>query len=149
MADIAKKGEWKAQNTRTNEWVTVQKRRYRNRFAGKTGKAAMDNSEKFKAAEIKIPLFISNVNKETAEEDICEYIKNKTSEVVSLEKIKMKKERPYNAYKMLVNKNKLEIFLDDQFWPDGITFRRFIHFKYRKEEGKSLSQSEVLNTING
>lgn len=99
----------------------------------------MDNSEKFKAAEIKIPLFISNVHKET--DDVCEYNKNKTSEIVSLEKIKMKKDRPYNVYKMFVNKNKLEIFLDDQFWRDGITFRRFIHFEYRKVEGKSLSQS--------
>lgn len=113
MTDIAKKREWNTQNAKTNEWVTVQKRRHRNRFAGKTGKAAMDNSEKFIAAEIKISLFISNVHKETAEDDICEYIKNKTSEIVSLEKIKMKKERPYNVDKMFVNKNKLEIFLDD------------------------------------
>lgn len=101
IADIAKKGEWKTQNAKTSEWVTVQNRRYRNRFDGKIGKAATDNTEKFKAAEVKIPLFITNVNKETAEEDVCKYIKNKTSEVVSLEKIKMKKERPYNAYKIL------------------------------------------------
>lgn len=144
MADIVRHGKFIMRDKPNDEWISVQKRRYRNRFEGKTGKAVTKLNEKFKAAEIKIPLFISNVNKETTEDDICQYIKFKTSEAVSLEKIIMKKERSYNAFKVLVNKNKLEMFLNDEMWPDGITFRRFIHFRDRKKEGENVSQSGEL-----
>lgn len=144
MADIVRHGKFIMRDKPNDEWISVQKRRYRNRFEGKTGKAVTKLNEKFKPAEIKIPLFISNVNKETTEDDICQYIKFKTSEAVSLEKIIMKKERSYNAFKVLVNKNKLEMFLNDEMWPDGITFRRFIHFRDRKKEGENVSQSGEL-----
>lgn len=138
MAEIAKNGEWKIQNKPSQEWITVQKRKTKNRFEGNTGKATTDLDEKFKAADIKIPLFISNVNKETSENDICQYIKNKTAETVTLEKMKMKKERPYNAFKVFISKTQLDKFLDDKLWPDGISFRRFIYFKNRTE-GKNDS----------
>lgn len=151
MAETVRNGEWRPLMKPTDEWITVQKRRYRNRFAGRTGKATTNMSEKFKAADMTVPLFISNVNKETAVEDICQYIKKKTEQVVSLEKITMKTEKPYNAFKLLVNKSKLETFLDDQMWPDGITFRRFIHFKNVKQDRNNIiSEKEgISNTING
>ncbi|KAJ8714562.1 hypothetical protein PYW07_004679 [Mythimna separata] len=129
MAEIVKlPGEWK-QNKPTEEWTVVQRERHKNRFIGKLGKARTDVETKFKAAETRIPLFISNVNKDTQEADICEYIYNKTKEKVSLEKVIMKKERPYNSFKIFVSMNKIDTFLNDNLWPDGITFRRFIRFK--------------------
>lgn len=134
MADIVKSaGVWK-QNMPTEEWTVVQRGRYKNRFIGKMGKAITSVETKFKAAETKIPLFISNVNKDTLETDICEYIYNKTQEKVTLEKVIMKKERPYNSFKIFVSINKIDTFLDNNLWPDGISFRKFIRFRPRSSD---------------
>lgn len=128
MANVVSNGEWK-QSAPLNEWTLVQNKKSRS-FAGKKGIAVSNSSDKFRAADLKIPLFITYVNKETEEQDICEYIKTKTGEIVSLEKIKIKKDRSYSAFKCYVSKHKLQTFLDDQLWPVGIVFRRFVRRRY-------------------
>lgn len=143
MAEVVSEGVWK--ENEQEGWTLVQNRRStRNKFIGMTGKAVSSPKGKFKAAESRIPLFISNVNKETTENDICEYIKNKTQEVVNLERVNMKKERPYNAFKIFVSKYKLDTFLNDNLWPEGITFRRFIFFKKTIDRGNT----QMANKIN-
>ncbi|KAL0840037.1 hypothetical protein ABMA28_015361 [Loxostege sticticalis] len=131
MAEILNNGEW-TKTKPDDGWISVQKNKYRNRFDGKTGTASLKCTGRFKAAETKIPLFISNVNKETTEQDICEYVEKMTQETVVLEKITMKNDRPYNAFKLFVTKHKMHIFLNDKLWPEGIRFRRFVFFKREK-----------------
>lgn len=141
MADMLKqKVEWKTEKP-SEEWAIVQRKRYRNRFIGLTGKAVSDSESKFKAADIKLPLFISNVSKDVTEKDICDYIHSKTQEKVTLERINMKAERPYNAFKVYVPKHKIDIYLCDSIWPDGIKFRRFVHLS----KGILSSQSQSVN----
>lgn len=93
------------------------------------GKAESDPTIKFKAADIKIPLFVSNVHKSVVESDIIDYIYQKTKEKVFLLKIEMKRQKDYNSYKIFVSKTKIDIFLDDKMWPSGISFRRFVSLK--------------------
>lgn len=112
-----------------SEWVTVQKKRIKNRFMEPCkGKAQTEPEVKFKAANIKVPLFINNVDKQTSEKDIIDYIIQKTNVVVTLKKINMMKQKHYNAYKIFVPHTKLSVFLEDQLWPEGIQFRRFIYY---------------------
>lgn len=143
LADIVKKGDWK-ENKHEEQWIMVQRSRTRNRFAGRTGKAASNSVGKFKAADIMIPVFISNVNKNTTERDICEYIQQRTNEVVKLEKVNMKSERQYNAFKLFIPKHKLGTFLDDKFWPTGIMFRKFINFKKGKVSD-TVNENTIVN----
>lgn len=132
FADIVRtEGEWKQNNSPSEEWKLFQRKKLRNRFIGKTGKAVTESQSKFKAAVTQVPLFISNVNKNTSETDICDYIQAKTKEKITMEKINMKKDRPYNAFKIFVSQNKLDVYLNDELWPDGIKFRRFVHFRMR------------------
>ncbi|KOB68676.1 Mutant cadherin [Operophtera brumata] len=129
MAEVlGQEGEWKSENPR-QEWIEVRRRRYRNRTEGITGKATIKPSDRFKPADIKIPLFISNDHKETSEKDIAEFILSKTSEKVFLQKTKMKTLRDYNAYKMMVTRHKLDLFLNDEIWPDGVTCRHFMPYR--------------------
>lgn len=129
MAEILmQKDEWKPESP-NEEWIKVQKRKHRNITEGITGKAKVISSDKFKPADLKIPLFISNVHKDTLEGDIVRFIFSKTKENVLLQKIKIKTKREYNAYKMIVSRNKLDLFLNDEIWPDGVTCRRFMPYK--------------------
>lgn len=128
---LSNKNTWKLPKDADNKWTLVQRKRYRNRFIGNMGKAVEDSANKFKPAVTKIPLYISNVHKEVSESDIVDYIYGKTNEKVDMVKINMKFEKDYNSYKVYVNKNKLDVFLDDKLWPSGISFRRFVNIKER------------------
>ncbi|KAL4705457.1 hypothetical protein ACJJTC_007029 [Scirpophaga incertulas] len=122
---LCREGDWKNDDKR-NKWQTVKLKRNKYRYRGMMGKATTSPNVKFKSVDIKLPIFISNVSKATLEDDILSYIKGKTSETVTLYKINMKTEKSYNSYKLYVPKDKLDIFLDDNFWPHGITYRRFV-----------------------
>lgn len=93
---------------------------------------ARDLQCNFKAAYKKIPIFITNVHLDTNECDIIDYIRNKTKEVVVLERINMKTQRGHKAYKFLTSECNVSLYLDEQLWPAGIIFRRFVNFKHKK-----------------
>lgn len=79
---MAGNGEvWKKEQP-DEKWIVVQRKRLRNQFIGSKGKAESVPNSKFKAAEMKVPLFISNVHTEVLKEDIAEYIYEKTKESV-------------------------------------------------------------------
>lgn len=134
------------------EWTLVQKRRPRknNRLKGKMGCNSVETEYNFRAADRKVPIFITNVHKGTSESNICKYIYNKTSENVSLEKIVMKKQSDHDAYKFFVSASKLQIFMDEKLWPSGIIFRRFVHFtKKYSPETVNVSDDGRYNKFNG
>lgn len=134
MADLVKRpGNWK-DKSKEEKWAVVQRRRYRNRFLGNKGNASiLDNN--FVAAEKWTPLYISNVKKGTALEYISEYIKGKTGLGLRLEKLNMKDEKQYDSYRLFVPDNEVEKFLSCEFWPKGITFRKYV--------GRSLPRSAI------
>lgn len=128
----------------SNEWQTVTRKTPKQyRLTSQKGCASTTPRGKFRAAENKVPLFISNVSTETLECDIVNYIKEKTNDIVSLKKINMKHARNYNAYKLYVSKHKVDIYLNDQFWPSGVSFRRFVHFMYRTNTKNSLKLNDA------
>lgn len=140
LADVVRTGDWKVPK-QDEEWTLVQKRRLRNRFVANRGKAIVGPDVNFKAADIKIPIYIYNVAKDVPMCDIASYICSKTNLTVDLEKMSMKVPKAYDAYKVLVPKHKLEIFLKNDFWPEGIAYRRFVDFKTKNNYGKNSEQS--------
>lgn len=125
-------------NTDNEGWQQVmRKKRSSYRYRGQMGVASELNG-RFKAAEKRVPIFISNVHKDTSENDITEYIQSKTQESVSLKKIDTKKLKYHHAYKFFVSVSKMPLFLDEKLWPEGIIFRRFVHFKQKSMHRNSL-----------
>lgn len=122
-------------NEDEKEWqlVDYRKKKSNNRYKGQSG-TAIETEFNFKAAERKIPIFITNIHKNTNEEDIISHIKLKTNETVLLEKIEIKKKTDYKAFKFLVSEFKVSMFLDKNVWPIGIIFRKFVNFKYKKTD---------------
>lgn len=133
-------------NENVNEWTLVKRKKIKSRFLGSKGKAMQEPNNKFRAADIQIPLFITNVDKQTSENDISEYILSKTQTKVVLKKIKMRKEKNYNAYKILVPHNKLALFLNDNLWPEGVSFRRFVYFN-KNNSNDNMNNNQNSGTI--
>lgn len=128
-------------------WNTVTyKNRQSYRYKGKAG-IARDVEGSFKAAERKVPIFISNVHKDTLTKDIVSHIQCKTKELVSLERINTKKQKDHYAFKFFVSETKLSLFLDETIWPKGIIFRRFVHYK-PKYANTLLVRTAVNKTCN-
>lgn len=121
--------------------VTARKSTPKTRMRGKMGTSS-EAEGKFRAADRKVPIFISNVHIDTSEKDITEYILKKTQIPVKLEKIAMKIQDSHNAYKFFVEESKINMFLDDKLWPRGIIFRRFVHFKYKFTTGGAAASSD-------
>lgn len=64
---------------------------------------------------------------------------------MSLSKIAMKKDKSYYSYKVFVNKSKLGQYLNDNLWPSGITFRRFVVFKGNSDG--TVNKLSVANNL--
>uniref|UniRef100_A0A2A4IUH6 Uncharacterized protein n=1 Tax=Heliothis virescens TaxID=7102 RepID=A0A2A4IUH6_HELVI len=143
MADVVKDGEWKREE-RSDGWTTVQRRRYRNRFAGSRGKAVVEINTNFKAAEIKVPIYIYNVAKDVTVCDINKYVTTKSKLNVTVEKMKMRLEKEYNSFKVFVPKDKIDLFMDADFWPIGVAYRRFVEFRNKTD----LGANSEINTNN-
>lgn len=153
LSDVLREGgEWR--NESPNEgWVKIQRRRLRNRFVGLKGKADILPQCTFKAADVNVPFYIYNVNKDTKMEDIVTYIKSKTNVEVVLRKIDMKRNKGYAAYKFLIPKHELNVFMDVNLWPAGVSFRRFVYYNgatERRRQGDlqpsdSTSNNKSLN----
>lgn len=135
-ANIAQGGEWKQ---------VINKRKIYNRFKGNKGRAVPTLDGKFKAADIKTMFYIYNVDKNATAEDIRDYVLNKTQVEISPELITMKQAKGYIAYKFRIPRHKLPVFLDENLWPEGISFRRF--FSFNKMRGQ-VQQTDNTRNVN-
>lgn len=139
MAEVlkSKKEEKRAADNKDSEWkIVTYKKQTRNRFISKQGKASSEPNSKFRAAETnKIPLFISNISKETTEQDIVEYIRCKTQIEVNLTKVLSKTNRSYDSYLFYVDSFKVSLFLNEEIWPKGICFRKYVVFNKKDSAG--------------
>lgn len=135
-------------NKDNDGWQKVERRRkqLKYRYTGKSG-VARDVDVNFRAAEKKVPVFITNVHSETKKEDIIKYIHSKTHESVSLQRIITKKQTDHSAFKFFVSQAKLSMYLDENLWPEGIIFRRFVNFIPRSMN-RVVSDSGLTNNKN-
>lgn len=143
LAEIAR-GEWKPPK-QDDEWTLVQRKRYRNRFVGQRGNAILDTEEKFKAAVIKTPIYIYNVSKEVSTSDILNYINHRSNLAVCVEQMNMKIDKNYNSFKIFVPRQKLDVFLRSDFWPEGIAYRRFIQLEHKQTGMKDIIENKKLS----
>lgn len=125
--------------------IQSKKQKYKDRRKGNIGSVVVASEEKFRSADRNIPMFLSNVHRDTVESDIINYIQNKTGEKVSLEKIKINRPCEHNAYKFFVSQSKLQMYLDDKLWPQGVVFRRFIN--YRPKHIKHMNEHSTITSV--
>lgn len=99
--------------------------------------------------DINMPIYISNVDKEVSKEDIIAYIKEKTDLHVNVEKMDMKLTKDYHSYKIYIPKRKEDIIMTEDFWPKGVTYRRFIHFRTNRKDTVETQNKNNTPSKNG
>lgn len=150
VQDGLAKPQSKAQKS-DEKWTLVQrkKNRLRNRFVGNTGTAIVPSDNNFKAASTLVPIYVYNVSKETSENDIKSYLLKKTSLEIKLEKINMKSNRNYNGFIVFVPKQKYGMFMTEDFWPDGVLYRRFVDYNRNSDKPAYREIKGLISSVNG
>lgn len=72
--------------------------------------------------------------------DITKYVTSKSNLNVTVEMMKMRLEKEYNSFKMFVPKDNIDLFMDADFWPIGIAYRRFVEFRNKTD----IRVSEII-----
>ena len=116
--------------------------RGRKRFdSRRTAVEGTDNSGKFAAP---VDIFVANVCKDTTEDMIKDFLKEKELVPISIQKISHKDARN-DSFKVSVNRADQERAILPSNWPLGVRVRIYRHFRWRpeaeKEKGAGVFQS--------
>lgn len=113
-----------AENDDRNEasFITVERKK-RKRIYNMIGTAKYSN--KLQIADLTSSIYISRLNKTTNLDDVKDYLKEKGEECSKIELLTQKHETDFCSYKLTVPRRKLDIFLSNDFWPEGVKFRMF------------------------
>lgn len=101
--------------------VSNRKKRIRNRNMFGTA----EGSSKLLVADLPSGVYVSRLNKATTANDIKEYIHFKGEDCLDVQILSQKQDIEFSSFKVLVPKQKITVFLQNDFWPAGIIFRRF------------------------
>lgn len=106
-----------------NNFTLVSNRKKRIRNKNMFGTA--EGSSKLIVADLPSGVYLSRLNKATTANDIKEYIRTKGEECMDVQILSQKHDLEFSSFKVLVPKQKINVFLKNDFWPAGIIFRRF------------------------
>lgn len=84
-----------------------------------------NSSCKIKVTEPRVSIYLSRASKSTTISDIIDHINDMNEECLNVELLKQAHEMDFCSFKVTVTASKLKKFLDQDFWPQGLVFRRF------------------------
>lgn len=70
-------------------------------------------------------IYVSRLMKSTTVEDMQAYVKSMGEECLDIQVLNQKYETTFNSFKIIVPRSKLSIFLNNNFWPEGVKYRIF------------------------
>ncbi|XP_034837761.1 uncharacterized protein [Maniola hyperantus] len=108
----------------------------------KNMRGTLQNSARILVSESKSAIYLSRAKKSTTEDDIKNHIKDMNQECFSVELLKQNRDVDFNSYKIVVSSSQLSTFLNSNFWPQGLVFRRF-----RDRNAQSVAATN--NKLNG
>lgn len=100
--------------------VVNKKRKQRSNLCG-TAKSMT----KIQVAELSSAIYISRIKKSTTVDDIKEHITEMGQSCSDIQLLEQHRETEFNSYKIIIARSKLAVFLNNEFWPEGIKFRPF------------------------
>lgn len=94
-------------------------------------------ASKIQVAESQCAIYVSRTKKEVLVSDIESHIHEMGEQFVSVELLTQHNETAFNSFKITIMHSKLTKFLDSNFWPAGIVYRRYWERKVRTADNKN------------
>ena len=101
-------------------------------------KRGTNTTSTLKAAEQKIPIYVSRFANECTEEDIKNYFTENGHTIYGIETLNQRKNTDFKSFKVVVAKKDLESVLKEEFWPESIVFRIY-------KQGKNDQVTDKIN----
>ncbi|XP_026743671.1 uncharacterized protein LOC113505251 [Trichoplusia ni] len=107
-------------------FVTVLKRKHRKRTNQNCcGKAPVEPQTRVRAAQPNTPVYISRLHYSIRAEDIADYVRQKVRYAPRVQLLESRRNVNFKAFVVRVPNCFLHLVMDDNFWPQGVVFRRF------------------------
>lgn len=106
--------------------VTNKKRKIKSNMCGTATKPS-----KIQVAELTSSVYISRLTKSTTIDNIKEHITDMGQECCDIHLLKQQKLTDFNSFRVVIPKSKLEVFLSNEFWPEGVKYRIFREYTPR------------------
>ncbi|KAJ2946725.1 hypothetical protein O0L34_g12782 [Tuta absoluta] len=125
----------KTSDTDIDGFITVT---HKKKNTQKNMRGTRVNSCRILVNEPKIFIYLSRAKKTTTEQDITDYIKEMGETCISVESLQQYREVDFNSFKISISVSQLDTFLNKDFWPNGLVFRRYRERVVRTENKKTL-----------
>lgn len=128
-----------------DSFTTVVSKRHKHKPERKNrnqqGKAVL-TSNKIKIVPKLSYIYASRFDTHTSEKDICEFITDGGHTAVKVEKLSQFKETSFSSFKITIEQEQESTFLDAEFWPRGVLYRRY----KERRVGTVLNKRTVLKS---
>ncbi|KAI5635898.1 hypothetical protein NE865_11408 [Phthorimaea operculella] len=98
-------------------------------------------------AELPLAVYVSRLSQSTTADNIKEYIREKGEQCIEVQQLGQKYETSFRSFKILVPKTKLSVFLNNEFWPEGLKYRLFRE-RYNTAKNGNHAYSQVNKSVN-
>lgn len=121
-ANASKSSECPHDKNKDDGFILVE-RKQRKRLSNFCGTGR--GSGILQVATLTSAIYVSRLNKTTSINNLHEYIKEMGHECTSIELLPQKQETEFASFKLVVPRLNIDTFLNEDFWPQGVKFRRY------------------------
>lgn len=109
----------------TSFTVVTRKKRYQKKVNMRGTRETTAASTKILVAEPKCYVYVSRTQKNVTEDDILGHISEMGQKCLKVERLQQHYETDFNSFKVTIMGSQLSTFLDGNFWPAGLVYRRY------------------------
>lgn len=102
-------------------------------------RGTLECTGKIRVVESECSIYVSRAMKSVSEADIRDHIKDRGELCSNVELLPQYKETSFNSFKVTIPASKIDTFLDTNFWPAGLVYRRY------RERRNTAASNKTLN----
>lgn len=113
-------------NLRDEEgFIKVERKKKKPSGRNNCGTAPIGTTPLLRPAVPSTPLYVSRLHWSTKVEEVVDYVRSKSNFTLRVERLQSHHKSNFNSFVIRVPTHHLSTFMKEDFWPQGIVFRRF------------------------